>query len=158
MKRKMLTCGLVILALAGLSACGLHSNYENALKEAESRNAAIEESGSSPVIDLTGPPPGWTEEVLMGLFANRNDLAIRVESGGCTKKEDFWIWCSYDEESKEESPHYVLTIYRMRKDECKAFHPSGVLVEFNLREELGLPYLFRYSVANRVEVGVSLNK
>ena len=28
----------------------------------------------------------------------------------------------------------------------------------NLREELGLPYLFRYSVTNRVEVGVSPNK
>lgn len=158
MKRKIFTCGLVIIALAVLSACGLHSNYENALKEAESRNAAIEESGSSSVRGLTDPPPGLTEEVLMGLFANRNDLAIRVASGGCTKKKDFEIWCSYDEESTDGSPHYVLTIYRVRKDECKAFHPSGVLIEFNLREELGLPYLFRYSVANRVEVGVSLNK
>jgi len=116
------------------------------------------ENDSAVVIDLTGPAPDWTEEVLMGLFANRNELAVRVGSGGCTQKEDFWIWCHYNEESKERVPHYELTIYRMRKDECKAFHPSGVLLKFNLREELGLPYLFRYSVTNRVEVGVSPNK
>ena len=94
----------------------------------------------------------------MGLFADRNEPAIRVGSGGCTKKENFWIWCEHDEESKGGPPHYVLTIYRMRKDECKAFYPSGVLIKFNLREELGLPYLFTYSVTNRIGAGVSSNK
>ena len=107
---------------------------------------------------MSGPPPDWTEEVLMGLFANRNELSIRVKTGGGTKKEDFWIWCHYDEKSKDGPPHYVLTIYRTRKDECKEFCPSGVLIKFNLREELGLPYLFRYSVTNMAEVGVSSNK
>lgn len=158
MKRKTLICCLVIIALVGLSSGALYSNYKKAQEEANSKNAAMKENGSAPVIDLTGPPPDWTEEVLMGLFANRNELSIRVGSGGCTKKEDFWIWCHYDEESKSGPPHYVLTIYRMRKDECKAFHPTGVLIKFNLREELGLPDLFTYLVTNRVEVGVSSNK
>ena len=111
------------------------------------------------VIDMSGPSPDWTKEVVMGLFANKNELAIRVRSGGCTTKKDFWIWCTYNEESKKGAPpHYVLTIYRMKKDECKAFHPTGVLIEFNLKKELGLPYLFTYSVTNKVKVGVSPNK
>lgn len=156
MKRKVIVYGLVIIVLAGLSFYILRSNYESAMEETRDGNAAIEENDSASVIDLTGPPPDWTEEVLMGLFANRNVLAIRVRTGGCTQKEDFWIWCSYDEKSEGGIPHYVLTIYRMRKDECKGFFPSGILIEFNLREKLGLPpYLFTYSVTNRVEVGVS---
>ncbi len=110
MKRKTLICGLVIIALTGLSPCALHSNYESALKEASSGNAVMEKTGSTPAVDLTGPSSDWTEEVLMGLFANRNELAIRVGSGGCTKKEDFRIWCHYDAESKSASPHYVLRV------------------------------------------------
>ena len=158
MKKKIIICCLVIIALAGLSSCALHSNYKKAQEEAKNRNAAISENDSAVVVDLTGPPPDWTEEVLMGLFDNGNDLTIRVATGGGTKKEDFWIWCTYDEESKAGPPHYVLTIYRMKKDECKAFHPSGVLIEFNLRKKLGLPDLFTYTVTNRIGVGVSLNK
>ena len=158
MKKKIIICGLVIIVLAGLFSWTVYSNYKKAQEEVESRNAAISENDSAVVVDLSGPPSGWTEEVLMGSFANRNELSIRVATGGCTKKEDFWIWCTYDEESKERVPHYVLTIYRMRKDECKAFHPSGVLIKFNLREELGLPDLFTYSVINRVEAGLSPNK
>jgi len=157
-KRKIIIYCLVIIALVGFSSGVLCSNYKKAQEDAESRNAAISEKDSVVVVDLTGPSPGWTEEVLMDFFANGNDLTIRVATGGCTKKEDFWIWCTYDEESKSGPPHYVLTIYRMKKDECKAFHPSGVTIMFNLREELGLPDLFTYRVTNRVEVGISPNK
>jgi len=158
MKKEALIFGLVIIALLGFSSGVLCSNYKKVQEKAESRNAAISENDSAVQIDLAGPPPDWTEEVLMGLFDNGNDLAIRVATGGCTKKEDFWIWCTYDEESKSGPPHYVLTIYRMKKDECKAFHPSGVTIMFNLREKLGLPDLFTYTVTNRVEVGISPNK
>jgi len=157
MKRKIIIYCLFIIALAGLSACGLQSNYKKVQKEAESRNAAVSENDSAVELYLAGPAPDWTEEVLMGLFANGNDLTIRVATGGCTKKEDFWIWCTYDEKSKSGTPHYVLTIYRMKKDECKAFHPSGVTIMFNLRKELGLPYLFTYTVTNRVGSSLCLN-
>jgi hypothetical protein len=110
-----------------------------------------EDSPEATTIDLTELPPNWTEEVLMGLFANGNEFSIRVKSGGCTKKEDFWIWCVYDEKSKDKLPHYILTIYRMREDQGKALIPSGVIIKYNLKEELGLPYLFTYSVTNKVE-------
>jgi|GEM_PF-3476343 len=158
MKRESLICGIAIIAFVGLSSGALCSNYKKAQEEAKSRNVAVSKNDSAAEIYLNGPPPDWTEEVLMGSFANRDELSIRVATGGCTKKADFWIWCHYDEESKGGPPHYVLTIYRTRKDECKAFHPSGVLIKFNLRENLGLPDLFRYSITNKVEVGISPNK
>lgn len=46
MKRKTLICGLVIIALVGLSSCALHSNYKKAQEEAKSRNAAIPENSA----------------------------------------------------------------------------------------------------------------
>ena len=150
MKSKTLISGLVIIVLAGLSSCGLHSNYESAFKEASSRNAAMEEPGSTPAVDLTGPPSDWTEEVLISFFADCNDLAIRVGSGGCTKKDDFWIWRQVDEESKAGHPHYLLTIYRVRKDECKAIMRNGIEIKYHLKEDLGLPNLFTYTLTNRI--------
>ena len=150
MKRKILISGLVIIVLAGLSSCGLHSNYESAFKEASIRNSAMEETGSTPAVDLTGPPSDWTEEVLIGFFADRNDLAIRVGSGGCTKKDDFWIWRQVGEESKAGHPHYLLTIYRVRKDECKAIMRNGIEIKYHLKEDLGLPNIFTYTLTNRI--------
>lgn len=150
MKRKTLICGLIIIALAGLSSCVLHSNYENALKEAGNRNAAMGKTGSAPVVALAGPASDWTEEVLMGLFADRNELAIRVWSGGCTKKDDFWIWRQIDAESKAGHPHYLLTLYRVRKDECKAIMRNGIEIKYHLKEDLGLPNIFTYTFTNRI--------
>ncbi len=100
---------------------------------------------------LKGPNPEWEEEVLMGLFANKNTLSIRVKTRGCTKKKDFWIWCTYDEKSKDQSPHYKLTIYRMKQDNCKAYKPPGELIEYDLRKELGLPDLYTYSITNSIK-------
>jgi hypothetical protein len=151
MKNKLWIFFLIIFIWAGLTSCSLHSNYELAQKEAERRNAAIAEGSSVVAIEMTGPSPEWTEEVLMGLIADRNELAIRVKSGGCTQKNDFWIWRQIDKESKADHPHYVLTVYRVRKDECKAFYPSGILIKFNLREKLGLSSFATYSVTNRLK-------
>lgn len=150
MKKKILISGLIVIVLAGLSSCGLHSNYESAFKEASKRNAAMEENGSTPAVDLTGPHSDWTEEVLIDFFAVRNDLAIRVGSGGCTKKDDFWIRRQIDEESKAVHPHYLLTIYRVRQDECKAIMRSGIEIKYNLKEDLGLPDIFTYTLTNRI--------
>lgn len=100
---------------------------------------------------LKGPNPEWSEEVLMGLFANKNILSIRVKTGGCSQKKDFWIWCTYDEKSKNEIPHYQLTIYRIKQDNCKAYKPSGELIEYDLRKELGLPDLYTYSISNSIK-------
>jgi len=150
MKNKLCIFFLIIFIWAGLSSCSLHSNYELAQKEAERRNAAIAEGSSLVAIEMTGPSPEWTEEVLMGLVADRNDLAIRVGSGGCTQKDDFWIWRQIDEESKTGHPHYLLTIYRVRKDECKAIMRNGIEIKYHLKEDLGLPNILTYTLTNRI--------
>jgi len=150
MKRKTLISGLAIILLAWLSSCGLHSNYESTFKEANSSNAVMKETDSAPVVDLTGPSSDWAEEVLMSLFANRNELAIRVGSGGCTQKDDFLIWRQIDEESKDGQPHYLLTIYRVRKDECKAIMRNGIEIKYHLKKDLGLPNISTYTLTNRI--------
>jgi len=147
-KEKLFVVCMAFLVSGGLFSCALDSSRSRAEGEAKRRNAEIQHKPLE--ITLKGPPPGWTEEVLMGLFANGNELSLRVRSGGCTEKDDFWIWCRFDEQSSDGPPHYILTVYRKRRDECKAFYPSGVLIKFRLREELGLPNVFTYSVTNRV--------
>ena len=88
-----------------------------------------------------------TEEVLMGLAADSKTLTVRVESGGCTEKKDFYIDV---QKTGERALHHVLTIYRIRRDECKAFLMDGVELKFDLNKDLGLSGFYTYSVANKI--------
>ncbi|MDH3349510.1 MAG: hypothetical protein OEM02_15595 [Desulfobulbaceae bacterium] len=157
MKNKLEIYCLIIVTWAGLSSCNLHSNYKLAQEEAKSRNAAIAEDNSIKGVNAARSSPGGTEEVLMDFVTNRNELVIRVRSGGCTQKDDFILSSYLAEKSNGDYPHYMLTVYRLRKDECKAFHPTGLLIKFNLNKELGFPISSTYSVTNKVEKGGSLS-
>jgi len=150
MKRKLLIHGLVIIVLAGLCSCGLHTHYGRVPQKSGIKNPAMEKTVSAPAVDLAGPQPGWTEEVLIGVFADRHDLVIRVSSGGCTGKDDFRIWRQVDKASKAGDPHYLLTIYRVRTDACKAMMPNGIEITYRLKEDLGLPPIFTYTLTNRL--------
>lgn len=88
-----------------------------------------------------------TEEVLMGLAADAKTLTIRVESGGCTEKKGFHIAV---QKTERRAPHHVLTIYRIGRDECKAFLMDGVELKFDLNKDLGLSGSTTYSIANKI--------
>ena len=91
--------------------------------------------------------PQGIEEVLMGLAADSKTLTVRAESGGCTEKRDFHIAV---QKSGDRALHHVLTIYRIRRDECKAFLLDGVELKFDLNKDLGLSGFYTYSVANKI--------
>lgn len=70
-------------------------------------------------------------ELLRGLDISDDQLNIRVDSGGCTKKEHFEIEII---KGITGQPPFIIEIYRIIPDECEAFMPNGVLLEFSLKE------------------------
>jgi hypothetical protein len=101
-------------------------------------------------LQVTAPPADGTEEFLIALAANDSELTINVRSGGCTEKEDFRIFCVYDEASAGKTRHYVLTIYRIKKDECKAIVRNGLEIKYDLKRDLDLPDIFTYTLTNGI--------
>ena len=98
-----------------------------------------------PFLSIASSYADSASEVLLGLNLTPKTLDIRVASGGCTQKEDFKIDVN---KGLTEKPPYTITIYRTKKDDCKAFLPDGVLLSFT-KEELGLNGLTEFTVTNR---------
>jgi len=86
------------------------------------------------------------DEVIMGT----NKFIIRVGSNGCTDKSSFKVDVKKEEGLSKKSPHYILTIVRVKIDECKAIVDDGTLVLFDLKKDLNLEGYFTYSLTNNI--------
>ena len=90
------------------------------------------------------------EEILEELVIKPNTITIRVGSNGCTAKNSFRVDIKQGDGAMAKVPHYIITFYRVRPDECKAFLMDGELISYDLKKDLGLSGGFTFSVANRV--------
>ncbi|OFZ53392.1 MAG: hypothetical protein A3D92_05290 [Bacteroidetes bacterium RIFCSPHIGHO2_02_FULL_44_7] len=72
------------------------------------------------------------EEKLLGMELISGVLRVRVQSGGCTKKEHFRI--ETFEAGIHAGPPYRVVIYRMEPDNCDAYVPEGLVVEFQYKD------------------------
>lgn len=90
------------------------------------------------------------EAVLDELLMGSNRFVVRVESNGCTDKNSFKIDVKKEEGLSPKAPHYVLTIRRIKPDECKAIVDDGTLILFDMEKDLGIKSDFTYSLTNRV--------
>ena len=100
--------------------------------------------------EYSSGPRQTGEEVLQELLMGPRKFIIRVASNGCTDKNSFKIDVKKEAGLSSKAPHYLLTIIRIRPDECKAIVDDGVLVLFDLEKDLGLTGDFTYSITNRV--------
>jgi len=125
--------------------------------------AAVPESASSGAgsgagtSSLSFSPRQAGEEILEGLVTADRVFTIRVGSNGCTTKESFRVVVEprpgaggVTGAADRGSPHYVITIYRVRIDECKAIVEDGVLITFDLEKDLGIKGPCTYSITNRI--------
>jgi hypothetical protein len=87
------------------------------------------------------------EEVLLEALLGSRQLMVRVASGGCTDKDSFKLAMV---KMPGAPPHYVLTLNRIRRDDCKALLLAGAPVLFDLEKDLGLRGDFTYALANKV--------
>ncbi|HEX7673112.1 MAG TPA: hypothetical protein VF412_03020 [Bdellovibrio sp.] len=85
------------------------------------------------------------KEGLMGYMTRPDGIEIQVQSGGCTRKEDFKITTEDFQAFKE------LTLYRTRPDECLAFVPWGTVLFFS-HQELGLKSGENFHFANTIRI------
>ncbi len=88
------------------------------------------------------------EEVLDELLVGKNTLIVKVGSHGCTGKKSYRV--DVRKENTPVAPHYVLTIYRVKADECKAIVDKGAVIAWDLEKDLGLKGNFTFSVRNMV--------
>ena len=86
-----------------------------------------------------------TEEVLLGLDIMPNSIELHVTSGGCTSAENFSIEVNKGITGK---PPYLVSVKRIKPDNCKMRIPDGVKVSFN-RKKLGLDGLVEFTVTNK---------
>lgn len=86
-------------------------------------------------------------ELLLGLSTDSaaGQVVFEVASSGCTAKEDFR--CEFKENT--------LTIFRIRRDACKAM-PQKTSIAFTL-EELGIPPHQPFVLGNRITVNEMLS-
>ena len=87
-----------------------------------------------------------TEEVLLGIDIQPNSLELHVASGGCTSAGDFNIEVNKGITGK--SP-YMVTVFRVKPDNCKAMLLDGVKVSFD-RESLELEGLLEFTITNKL--------
>lgn len=118
---------------------------------------AASSGGTSP---LSLGPRQLGEEILEGLSTADKAFTIRVGSNGCTTKESFRVVVeprpgiavtgAVTGAAAHGTPHYVITVYRVRADECKAIVEEGVLITFDLEKDLGIKGPCTYSITNRI--------
>ncbi|MCE5256784.1 MAG: hypothetical protein LLF89_08065 [Spirochaetaceae bacterium] len=118
------------------------------------------EAGKVEPTGLSLSPRQTGEEILEGLSTADKAFTIRVGSNGCTTKESFRVVVEprpgiavtggVTGAAARSTPHYVITIYRVRVDECKAIVEEGMLITFDLEKDLGIKGLCTYSITNRI--------
>jgi len=100
--------------------------------------------------DYSHGPRQTGEAVLDELLLGRNKFVFSVGSNGCTAKGSFKVDVKKEEGLSPKSPHYALSINRIKADECKAIVDGGTLILFDLEKDLGIKGNFTYSVTNHV--------
>lgn len=92
------------------------------------------------------------EEVLDELLIGKKTVVAKVSSGGCTGKGSYEVDVKKVDGITERAPHYILTIKRIRIDECKAIVEDGPVISWDLEKDLGLTGNYTVSVKNMVYV------
>jgi hypothetical protein len=90
--------------------------------------------------------------VLQNLNIKDGKVIIEVATGGCTDKAAIKGNVQGEKGVTERAPHYVVTFERVRVDDCKAlpFDGDGVVLEYDLADDLGIAGLYTLSVTNGV--------
>lgn len=86
---------------------------------------------------------GGTEELLVGITFDEDNVELVVISNGCTSEDDFEIEVN---KGFTGQPPYRLTVRRIRPDNCK-MTPHPVTLKFS-RSDLGLEEPFELHVTN----------
>ena len=106
--------------------------------------------GSAQTAEISRSPRELGTAVLREVAIWDGRLRFRVDSGGCTDAASFQVRVRRSDGMALKTPHYQLTVERVRVDECKALLLEGVEIELDLARDLGLKGRYTASVTNPV--------
>ena len=86
------------------------------------------------------------EEVVYGAGLTQDNLEFQVASGGCTAKEDFEVDVV---KGITGLPPYLVTLNRIKSDNCKKLMPEGVSIKYG-RKEVGLEGVAEIILTNKI--------
>lgn len=86
-------------------------------------------------------------ETLMGYVHDEQGITVQVFSGGCTRKEDFYV------QKEIVKNRIVLTFFRKFPDTCLALIRYGEKITFSYGE-LDLGFQPRFKIKNPVDASV----
>jgi hypothetical protein len=119
---------------------------------------------AQPQAEKTSPPPTLTSTqrdlgiVILEDFSIKDGvLSFRTATGGCTDKDSFKISVARGTMSSGRASHFILTIERIKPDDCKAYFPEGVVVEYDLEKDLGLTGVYVVSLSNPMAPRAGMN-
>jgi len=88
--------------------------------------------------------------VLEDFSFTKGKIIFTTDTGGCTDKTSFKVNVKKEKGISEKTPNFTLSIERIKIDECKAFFPEGVVIEFDIEKDFGLKGDFTVSVTNLI--------
>jgi hypothetical protein len=86
--------------------------------------------------------------ILADLSVKDGVLSFTAPSGGCTDKSSFKVTVKKEKGISEKTLHYILSVERIKADDCKALLAEGVTIAFDLEKDLGLKGAYTFAVAN----------
>ena len=90
------------------------------------------------------------EEILEELVIKSNTITIGWAAMVARLRIVFGWTLRKKKGSPPLAPHYMITFYRVRPDECKAIVDDGALITYDLKKDFGLSGPYTFTVANRV--------
>lgn len=116
------------------------------VKVNSSSNSIEQTTAKKDNVENTNPEFVPQLERIMGIEIKDGKLMIRVATGGCTTKESFKINVI---KGFTGIPPYLVEIYRVIPDYCKAYIPEGVVLEYELKE-LGIEPFASFNLVNKI--------
>lgn len=88
--------------------------------------------------------------VLRAIEIREHKVFIRVNSSGCTDKKTIEARVVKKDGVDKEVPHYEITFIRNKPDNCKAFLPEGIFLEYDVQKDLNLKMPYTLSILNPI--------
>jgi hypothetical protein len=94
-----------------------------------------------------------TEEgilVLRSLNIEDHKIKIKVNTNGCTDKNSIKAVVKKSSRIDSRVPDYKITFIREKPDNCKAFIPDGVVIEYDLKRDFNIQMPYTLEIENPV--------
>lgn len=88
--------------------------------------------------------------VLRAVEIKEHKVSIKVNSSGCTDNKTIEAKIVKKDGVDKEVPHYEITFIRNKPDNCKAFLPEGIFLEYDVQKDLNIKMPYTLSILNPI--------